>query len=278
MILNIRDRIKRNFTKDDFYPYIPYFLFSLFLIYWLRFLFTIEVINSADLNYHILHAIKHKDIWYKSLYSYYNIDSFTGWPTLHFYGFLPYLITVFLSYLFDLFSDNSVRIATHTIIIIGLSSLILSLNYAVRPLINNYIIDTQKKYKLLISLISSFSLCFFCFWFLNKNGAKYGVGSDVIIAKGLYTQLFGWHLLLIYLGLLLRLLYDKKNKYFKYIAIIISLAILTHLITATFIIAVTLFYSLINKNRLFLLKSVILGLFLSSFWLVPFLLLIGDFA
>jgi hypothetical protein len=177
-----------------------------------------------------------------------------------------------------LFSDNSVRIATHTIIIIGLSSLIFSLNYAVRPLINNYIIDTHKKYKLLISLISSFSLCFFCFWFLNKNGAKYGVGSDVIIANGLYTQLFGWHLLLIYLGLLLRLLYDKKNKYFKYIAIIISLAILTHLITATFIIAVTLFYSLINKNRLFLLKSVILGLFLSSFWLVPFLLLIGDFA
>jgi hypothetical protein len=112
---------------------------------------------------------------------------------------------------------------------------------------------------------------------LNKSNAEYGVGAGAITTLGLYTQLFGWHLLLIHIGLLLRLVYENKDNYFKYIAIFITLAILIHLITATFMIAITLFYLLITNKRLLLFKSTILGLILSLFWLLPFLLYVGEF-
>lgn len=259
--------------------YFVYFIFSLFLIYWFRFLISFEVLNSVDLNSHIQHISLYKELWYKSLYSYYIADSFTGWSALHFYGFFPYLITVVISYVFDLFTSDSVRLSTHIIILLGLSGLIFSINYASRPLIDTYIKKIPNEYKLIVKLISAFTLCTFCFWFLNKSNSYFGEGAGAITTFGLYTQLFGWHLLLIYLGLLLRFVYYHNNDhYYKYLSIVLSISIITHTVTATLLIIITLFYLLISDKRYLLFKSIVFGLLLCSFWFIPFISHLGEYS
>ncbi len=257
---------------------ITQIIFFIFLLFYFSFLFTTQVINSTDLNFHILHIERYKSLWFETLFAFYNPSTFTGWPSVLFYGFFSYLVTVFLSYIFDPFTPESVRLATHIIIAFGLSSLILSLSYLLYPFFIKYLSNGSRDKNIKYWIFCSLSLCVLTFWFLNKRYYVGGIGASAIISTGLYAQLFGWHILILYLGVLFRTVFFEKKNLKNYLAILLLLSLITHILTATFLIFITVYYILIKRNyRNILLESLLTGILLSSFWFIPFLSYIGEY-
>ena len=257
------------------YHNIILFVFFLFLVYWYRIFITSDPLPSSDLQFHIETMKKYKYLWYKGVFSFYDPTVFTGWPALQFYGFLPYLVTVIFSYLFDFLSENSIRLTTHTIIVVGTAALVFSVYFAAKPFCYDLFNDFSEEFldrKNECFIYLAFSSCLFTFWFINSGYENYGVGLGAPLISGLYGQLFGWHALLFYIGTVTRYLKQDNNRNFVIFILAIAVNFLCHTLTAIFSICIgILCFVWYSDKRLKIVKSHFLGLSLIGFWLVPFL-------
>lgn len=263
-------------------PLLLLFLSFFFLVYWFSFLISSQPWPSSDLPFHINTIINLKSLWYEGVYSYYDPYTFTGWPALQFYGFIPFLSTVFLSYLFDLFTDNSVIFSINTLIVIVSSSLIFSLYYAAKPFFNDLFDDFSDvsflNYKVYLERLLVLNLLLFCFWFLNFDYQDFSVGIGAPLFTGLYGQMFGWHALILYVGLITRVIKYEGNKNFWFLCLSIPISFLCHTLTSIFTLLIGLLCFLwFRESRLKIFKAHILGFGILGFWLIPLLQFMGEY-
>ncbi len=263
-------------------PHIILFVFFLFLIFWFRFFFTSLPLPSSDIFFHISTIEKLRLQWYKGTYSFYDPSAFTGWPALQFYAFLPFLITALISYLLDPFSNESVRLTVHSVIVLGTSALVFTLYYASKPfvedLFNNFDNETLRGKKKYVYLFLSIAICTLGYWFINHDYQEYGVGIAAPLNVGLYGQVFGWHALLFYVGSVGRLITKGSTRNLVIFSLAIPLNFLCHTLTAVFAIFLGfLSFMWFGESRRLISKGHLVGFGLLGFWLVPFLAFSSDY-
>lgn len=223
-----------------------------------------------------------KSVWLNGFISFYDPYTFTGWPAFQFYGFIPHLIAVILSYPLGLFTENPERLSVNLLVVFGLASLPFSFYYATKPFINelfdNFDSIKFKNNKNTILLFYSLSIVLFYFWYLNHDYRRIGLGADAILYVGLYSQLFGWHAILFYIGSLVRFIIHRNKKSFLLTSIAFSLVFLTHNLSAIYC-SMIFFFSILwfDNLRIKLLKTHLLGLSLISFWLIPLINYSSDY-
>lgn len=255
-------------------------VFSCFVFLRYKHFITTEPIDSVDLHAHIDLIKKLKAQLLSGNLIFYDSTSFTGWPALVFYAFLPYLITTIISLPLDLFTKYSVELSTHLLIVTGLSLLNFIIYYAAMPFFNdmfeNFKNSRHHQLKKEIQTFLALFISLFTFWFLKHN---INLGASGIIHIGYYNQLFGWYALFIYIGLLYRYIQAGDKNLFFYCAVSLAAALLTHSLTAFYCMCIGgLCIMWFSNQRLRLLGIHLLGVLLTAFWLFPVIYYIGDYA
>ena len=59
-----------------------------------------------------------QSVWLNGFISFYDPYTFTGWPAFQFYGFIPHLIAVILSYPLGLFTENPERLSVNLLVVL----------------------------------------------------------------------------------------------------------------------------------------------------------------
>lgn len=273
---------KGNLFKVLVSPLFLLFLSFLFLIYWFSFLISSEPWPSSDLPFHINTIESLKSFWYEGTFSFYDPHTFTGWPSLQFYGFFPFLVTAIFSSFLDLFFENSTILSINILIVFVSSFLIFSLYYASIPFFNDlfddFSHDAVLKKRKYLQRILVLTLFLFCLWFLNSDHQDASVGIGAPMFTGLYGQMFGWHTLILYIGVIARVIKYDRDKDFILLSLIIFFSFLCHTLSAMFTISIG-FLSVLwfSGKRLRIIKAHLIGMGLLGFWFIPLLHYMGEF-
>ena len=203
--------------------------------------------------------------------TFYDPRWFTGWPVFHFYAFLCHLLTALLGLVLGVVSEAPVRLAAHLVLVIGSALLPWSVFYFASPLLSQLCTgDTPRERGL--RWVLALSAVTLSFWFLNHDRQWHGVGAASVMNIGLFSQLLGWHFLLINIGALFRFLNRKPGTSSWFVSLSFALLFLSHSLTAiygAFLGLLSFFW--FHRHRLAIAKAYLLGVGLCAFWLVPFL-------
>jgi hypothetical protein len=261
---------------SDSLPLVILGALSLFLLWWFRVYLTDENIASVDLPSHISLVRSMKEQLVQGRISFYDHTTFTGFPAFRFYGFVPALCTALLAFPLDLFGYDGARLATHLLLLVGVALFPFSFYFCARPLAVELVggegAFRDRRFGF-AAMVAAFS-----FWFLNHDKQWFGIGAAAPMNIGLFAQLFGWHLLLLYLGSLLRLQGERGRTAVPMVAVWYALLPLTH--TVTFIHATYLgamYFLFFGALRTRILSSHLLGCMLAGFWLIPMVVLVGTY-
>ncbi len=247
--------------------YLVLSCFFAFLCYWFRFYFTSDPVAAWDLPGHI--ALIEKLIDQRSI-SFYDRFWFSGWPAFSFYAFGAHLLAAVISLPLSFFSDEPVRLAVQSLLVICNASLPFSIYFAALPLLNEF--SSNKQVTIKDRTVLAFVICVFTFWFLNHDRQWFGIGAASTMHVGLFSQAFGWNFLVIYLGFLFRVISTPTRKHIYGMIVAFVLLFLTHSLTALFALSVTaLSWCWYDKRRKTLFLIHFVGILICSFWLVPFL-------
>ncbi len=259
-----------------------FLLFGVGLItFWFRVYFTAENIPSVDLPSHILLARQMRDHLLSGRIVFYDFGTFTGFPVNLFYGFIPSLLAVLISYPLGLFVADPIVLGMHISLVAGMALLPLSIYFAAKPLVQEFVpsINSAKNVRAILAILA----VTLGFWFVNHDKQWHGIGAAAPMNIGLHAQVFGWHLFILYLGFIARLYLvgdDRKanSRLFLGLALTYGLLPVTH--TLTFVFATftggLLFLFLANiRKRMF--AAHLLGFCLAGFWFIPSLSLLGTY-
>lgn len=249
----------------------------LFILWWFRVYLTDQNIAAVDLPSHIALTRSLKEQLLNGRITFYDFTTFTGFPAFRFYGFLPALCTAILAFVFELFGYDGVTLATHVILLLGMALFPLSFYFAVKPFALELVggeENLQRRSFGFASILAAFS-----FWFLNHDKQWFGIGAAAPMNIGLFAQVFGWHLLLLYIGCLARLRLAATRLHFVLLAIVYALLPLCHTLTfvyASYLAALAfLFFSDLRRK---LIAAHLLGFGLAAFWFIPALALLGSYS
>jgi len=255
-------------------------LFSLWLLYWFHIFLDHELQSNTDLFGHIAMVERLGAAWWHNPIVFYDRAWFTGWPAFQFYGFVAHLIAWVVSMPLSFITTDSARLAIYVVSVVQLTTLHWSVFYAAKPFFSEVTDSFNGAYH--SEGLHAVVVCVFTFWFLNQDGATAGVGASAILGAGLYSQLLGWHLLLLYVGLLGRILSNSNKRQVKVgrssLPILLATMICAHTLTTLY----ALFFGVLaflrfSERRWFLLQTHLIGLGLSAFWLLPMIALNSDY-
>lgn len=257
-------------------------VWSFWLVYWFRAFLGTELQANTDLFGHIAMVERLGATWWDNPVFFYDRAWFTGWPAFQFYGFFAHLLALIVSIPLGYFVSDPARFSIYLLCIVQLSTLHWSVFYSARPFYDqvNRGSKSSERSEFLFSLV----VCALTFWFLNKDGASIGVGASAILGAGLYSQLLGWHLLLIYVGMLFRLVsYNSSESrncrfHWRRFSILFAIMVCTHTLTTLYAMFIG-FLSFLRfaECRRFIARVHLIGLGLSAFWLLPMMALNSDY-
>jgi hypothetical protein len=251
--------------------------FAVLLGYWFKVYLSSGYIASIDLPGHIA-IIERMDpqLIHLRLF-FYDPAWFTGWPAFQFYAFFAHAFTAILSLVVAPWSEDPVRLCCQALLWFGCVSLPFSVYYFALPL-GEKVGDTNRLTTIERSMLAM-SAGFLSFWFLNHDYEWHGVGGGAVLYIGLYSQIFAWHLLLVHGGALARLLRLPSKKNELLLCAVFSILLLTHTLTALFVLLVVLLLSIwLAKDRALLWRTHLVAFGMTAFWYVPALALSRDYA
>ena len=244
--------------------------YACLIVYQFPTLLSAAPLASEDLPAHISLIERLKEHLLSGRIFFYDTAWFGGWPAFQFYGFAPHLLIAIFSIPLGLFSTNSVELATNLSLFLLLATLPISISYCANAFLN----DGSNRYSTIkreLSLIVQIFSCSLAIWFLHHDEQFYGIGAGAAIFVGLLTQTFAWHLLLLYLGTLLRSLSDN-SKILRGSALIFAMLLLTHPLTAIYALSCGMIVAIwFPRIRASFILSHIISLGLTAFWLLPFI-------
>jgi hypothetical protein len=257
-------------------------LWSAWLFYWFHVFLGDDLQANSDLFGHIAMVERLGATWWSNPIVFYDRAWFTGWPAFQFYGFVAHLMAWLVSVPLGFFLSDPVRCAIYLVCVVQLATLHWSFLYAARPLyyeVARCSADARSS-ECLFALV----VCALTFWFLNHDGASAGVGASAILGAGLYSQLLGWHLLLIYIGALFRVCSEtglstnqSRNRARRF-SVLLAIMVCTHTLTTFYALFIGMLAFLrFGEWRRSLLRIHLLGIGLSAFWLFPMMALNSDF-
>lgn len=257
-------------TRYDLISRSIFIGYACLLAYWFTALLSAHPLASEDLPAHIALIERLQEQLLSGRIFFYDTAWFGGWPAFQFYGFAAHLFIAIVALPLSLFTENSVLLATHLSLFVALAVLPISISYCATALLNDGLSKYPTLHNPLRIVISVFS-CTLAFWFLNHDEQFYGLGAGAALFVGLFSQTFAWHLLLLYLGVLLRAISETRH---ISLTILVALLIITHPLTAIYAIScgliIAIWHPRVRKKFLY---SHLFGLGLISFWLFPFLAL-----
>lgn len=249
-------------------------LFSLLIVVWFRYYFTDEALAAVDLPAHIEVIDRYMQEWWRGHLTFYDPRWFSGWPALELYGFLSYLVGALLALPLKLISDEPARLSAHLLLVANAALLPWSMYYAAVPL--GHELSDPRPTRMQGSSTLALFVGIFALWFLNHDRQWYGIGAAAIMHIGFYSQAFGWQLLLVYFGLLLRM--AQGESHVRSLGIVLSLLLVTHTLSAvwaTYLGALALLWYVQQRRQIF--AAHLWGYGLSAFWFLPFLALAPDY-
>lgn len=262
--------------KTRIAPSLLLWLEAAFVLWWFRYYFSATPLPAVDLPAHVRLIEAFKQHWLKGDFSFYDHTSFTGWAPFVFDGWIPALITTLASYPISLFSNETVLVACHILMVFGLAFLPFLMRWTIEPLfleLKSFNTAEEEKLRWLLNL----SIVTFSFWFINHDHQWHGIGGAGITNIGLYNQLFGWYFLLWYLGALWRQL-GKQEQHTKSVAFSFGGLYLSHNMTFVFACYIFIMVLLWYPNRWRIFKAHLLGFGLTMFWSLPAIYYLSDFS
>ncbi len=258
-------------------PYAVLAIFGGFIVWWFRVYLTSEAVASVDLPSQITLTKQLKQQLLAGHLSFYDPTTFTGWPAFQFYGFFPSLAAACGAFFFSFFSADPVTLSIHVLLVLGAALLPFSFYFAALPLGRDSFEldgDLPAHYQWVLALTCSV----WSFWFLNHDQQWHGIGAAAPMNIGLFSQLFGWHLLLLHLGVLLRYVQTGANRFSVCLSLSYGLLLISHTLTfvfSSFIVLLSWFW--FRKRRLGLFNAHLIGIGLIAFWFVPFISFMGEY-
>lgn len=257
-------------------------LWSFWLFYWFRAFLGADLHANTDLFGHIAMAERLGATWWDNPIFFYDRAWFTGWPAFQFYGFFAHLLALIVAIPLGYFVSDPFRFAIYLLCILQLSTLHWSVFYAARPLYDEVINGSRRSHssEFLFALV----VCVLTFWFLNKDGGSVGIGASAILGAGLYSQLLGWHLLLLYVGMLFRI-FSQRGSIDTYccthgwrFSVLLAIMVCTHTLTTLYALFIGfLGFLRFGEWRRSMVRIHLLGFGLSAFWLFPMIAFNSDF-
>ena len=265
------------FNLEVFCPTAILVAFFLFLCSWHRIYFLNEYIAGWDLPGQVA-AVERMMLQLPHFrISSYDPAWFGGWGLGLFYAPLFHVLTALLAYPLALVSQYPAQFACHIGLALGCAALPFSMWYFVLPFARSM----KKGQELSVSEISILALavCFLSFWFLNNDNENSSVGYGVVMGIGLYTQLWGWHMMFLHGGALCRWLETKKRRYQILTVLFYAALFLTHSLTAVFVLGVVFMLTLwYQQEAAKIFRAHILAIGLTGFWMIPALVFSKTYA
>jgi hypothetical protein len=212
---------------------------------------------------------------------FYDPSTFTGFTVNLFYGFLPALFAVLISYPLGLFVADPIVLGMHITLVSGMALLPATIYFAAKPLVQEFI-PSLKSARHVRSALAILAVTL-GFWFVNHDKQWHGIGAAAPMNIGLHAQVFGWHLFVLYLGFISRLYLVEDNRkansrYFLGLAFTYALLPITHTLTFVFTTFTGgLLFLLLPNLRKRIFAAYLLGFCLVGFWFVPSLSLLGTY-
>lgn len=244
--------------------------FSAALLFFYRIYFTTAAYPSVDLTSHIalterlLHHMLNGQLFF------YDTAEFTGWPAFQFYGFGAHLVTAVFGMLLSPFLDEPVRAAAQFLALAGVAALPFSLHFAAFPFFED-MMGASPARRDPSRMLLAFVVGTLTVWFLSLGESWFGIGAGAIFQFGLYSQGFGWHLMLVHLGLLARAVRGRTRGPLVGLTVVFALLLVTHPLSAAFcggVTALAVLYFSGQRIRLSVAHALAVGM--AGFWIVPF--------
>lgn len=231
----------------------------LFLAYRFKFCFSSDPFQSVDLHPHVELSRKMAFQLSQGRIFFYDPSQFSGWVVSLFYPTLAHVVAAVIAIPLGSFSSDPIRLAVQGLLGLSLSTLPISLRFALRGLSG-----TLRGCGYLSSICS--------LWFLSLPLSSQGIGGDAAIAAGLYPQVLAWAPFLWAIGLAS----TTEGRLRLFLPIVLAALMLLHPITALAGIFVCCLLMLFKQNRKLCLQMGALSVALPLFWLLPFSLAAKD--
>ena len=255
-------------------------LCSALVIYRYDFYLSDTPVPSEDLPGHIALLERYIEQLNNFRLTFYDPYWFTGWPAFQFYGFLPHLAAAVFGTLLYAFSDDSYILSIHLLALFSTALLPFSVYFASLPLWQKLVEDQERNTAYAPpQWLLALSCAVLSFWFLNSDQQFIGLGAGAVLVVGLFSQSFGWHLMLLHLGLILRYLNKPSKNLFFGISICSIALLIGHTLTAFFSFFLAAFIWLWfaeHRRSIFLMH--LAAVLTTCFWLLPFLAFSGEYA
>jgi hypothetical protein len=217
-----------------------------------------QIVAGWDLTSHFYLLTKMAELLKTGAITGYDANWFGGYPVFTFYGPLPYFLLAGLHILS--FGVISLSFLFNSFLFLLPFFFLLSIYYTSR-------VWFGKK-------IGPAALLFSLFFLLaNRDYAHFGIGLNAEVTLGLFSSIFAISLMVFLLGVLGKQRLKKSKKLILVGGLLLAMIILTHALTTIFtgVLLVVLFLS--DRKKLWkpVLLTFLIGLVLSSFWLIPFL-------
>ena len=267
----------RTFPLEILCPSVILTTFFVFLCCWNKSYFTSSYIPGCDLPGQVavvelvMAQLPH---WH---FSFYDPGWFCGWAVDLFYAPLSHVMTAILAYPLAAVSIEPALLACHLSLVFGSAALPFSMWFFILPFAKS--ISQKGKLTVAESGVLALSIGFLSFWFLNHDSPCFGIGFASVMGLGLYAQLWGWHLLFLHAGALVRLIETGDRKAEIFTIVFFTLLFLSHSLTAIFALGIVIFLCLWYPQFAFrLLRVHVIAIALSAFWSLPALALSRTYA
>ena len=183
---------------------------------------------------------------------------YAGFPVFYFYFPLPALFIV----AFDLFLPYGVAFKMMTVV--GLAALAPSVYFLVRSM----------RFNRLVSTLAGAAGAMYVFM-ENPTPQIFG-GTIASTLAGEFTYSWAFALSFVYLGCLMRAVYDRERRYFLWAGVALAATALCHLIPTLMVVFASLVVALTRVTRLRTVAGTwLFGFSLAAFWAVPLLARLG---
>lgn len=252
--------------------------FVLFMLWWFRVYFTSEPLPAVDLPGHMGGIWGIRDNLSTFGYVYYDISTFTGYPAFAYYAWVIHLVAALLSVPLTWVATDPVQLASHLVLVAAMVLLPLPIPWSLKPALRQLFDSDTRAMDQAMPVVWAAS-CAFSFWYINHDNQWYGLGAAAVMNIGLFSQAYGWHVLVLVFGALLRLLEEGRQRNVRLLGLVFALLLLVHTMTAVFaFFLVFMSFCWYHERRALLVKSMVLAGLLAAFWLVPLGAYLSSFA
>ncbi|HVN85632.1 MAG TPA: hypothetical protein VMW17_12390 [Candidatus Binatia bacterium] len=246
------------------------------MLWWLRDFCTAEPLISSDLPGHVavvermIEQLRHGRIFF------YDPRWFAGWPVGEFYALLAHLVAAMFALLLTPFSQSAPQLAVNLMCLAACSLLPLSMTWAWTPLVRE--ICGGDRVDAGIELVGLLWVGALTLWYLNSDDPGFGLGVDGAFLAGLFPQVFGWHLVLLYVGVIYRAIEHSSVRREVALGAIVGLLLLTHTLSAVYAVALGAMAALRFRSvRAAIVRAHLFGVGIAAFWLLPAIRYASDY-